>query len=118
MLGDVVMAHDTQNVQEQLVGFWKIVRGDYPLINEYQAGGMLVQHVGERVSKPIPFRVEGDHLVTSLEQPDGTISEDRKRFELSADRLTLIDSAGWKSKFRRVGAEQPSIASKPWWRFW
>jgi hypothetical protein len=89
-------------IPQQLIGFWKVAGGDYPLIDEYRPDGTLIQHVGDRASDPIPFRVEGDYLISSLEQPDGTISEQRARFEVSEDRLTFIDSDGSKRAFQRV----------------
>ena len=112
------MTPSTSNIPQQLIGFWKIVGGDYPLVDEYRADGVLIQHVGDRTSEPITIRVEGDFMITRVEQPDGSTSEDRERFELSADRLTFMDSDGSKRNFQRVSAEQLSNSQKPWWKFW
>jgi hypothetical protein len=102
----------------QLIGFWKVVGGDYPLVDEYRAEGVLIQRVGDQTSDPIPFRVEGDCLISILEQPDGSKSEQRERFELSADRLTFIDSDGARRNFQRVSGERFYGFRKPWWRIW
>ena len=96
-----------------------MVGGDYPLVNEYRPSGMLIQHVGGRTSEPIPFRVEGDYVVSILEQPDGTTSEHRERFEVSGESLRFIDSDGSKREFQRAqDIERSSASQKPWWRFW
>ena len=109
----------SSNIPQQLIGFWKVVGGDYPLTDEYRADGTLVQHVGDNTSDPIPVRVEGDCVVSSLEQPDGTTSEQREKFELSEDALIFADSDGSKRTFRRVRAgELQSSAQKQWWEFW
>src|SRR5262245_11435081 len=113
------MTDNPSNIPQQLLGFWKVVGGDYPLTDEYRADGTLVQHVGDRTSDPIPFRIEGDQLISTLEQPDGTTSEQRERFELSGDKLTFIDSDGSTRVFQRnrdgnVGGGPQS--PKPWWK--
>lgn len=113
------MANNSSNIPPQLVGFWKVVGGDYPLINEYRADGVLIQHVGDQTADPIGLRVEGEYLVSIIEQPDGSISEDREKFEVSAEGLTFIDAEGEKRHFQRVPKdEQPAPGRKPWWRFW
>jgi hypothetical protein len=109
------MAHD---IPQELIGFWKVVGGDYPLVDEYRSDGVLIQHVGDQTSDPIPCRVEGDFIVSILEQPDGSTSEQRERFELSADRLAFVDSDGKKRHFERVSGERLSGSRKPWWRLW
>jgi hypothetical protein len=113
------MTQKSSNVPQQLIGFWKVVDGDYPLVDEYRPDGVLVQHIGDRTSDPIPFRVEGDFLISSLEQPDGTTSEQREQFAVSEDRLTFVSSDGSKREFQRArDIEQVSGSGKPWWKFW
>lgn len=115
----MTMTHNSSSIPQQLIGFWKVIGGDYPLVDEYRSDGVLVQHVGDQASDPIPVRVEGDFLVARLEQPDGTMSEQKERFELSGDHLSFIASDGSKRSFQRVSAvEHPSSSQKPWWRFW
>jgi len=113
------MTQTPSNIPQQLIGFWKVVGGDYPLVDEYRSNGMLIQHVGDQTSEPIAFRVEGDYVVSILDQPDGTTSEQRERFEVSADSLRFFDSDGSKREFRRVqDIGRSSVSQKPWWRFW
>src|SRR4051812_31893628 len=54
----------------RIVGTWTLEGGDYALTNEYRADGTVVQHVGGRASEPSPFRIEGNLLIYSIEQPD------------------------------------------------
>jgi hypothetical protein len=101
------MTHDPSNIPQQLIGFWKVVGGDYPLTDEYRPDGTLIQHVGDRTSDPIAFRVEGNHLISSLEQPDGTTSEQRAQFELSEDKLTFIEKMARNAIFSEFEMSSP-----------
>ena len=87
----------------RIIGSWSIVGGDYPLVNEYRADGMLVQYVGGRkCNAPSPFRIEGEYLIVSVEQDDGSVFEQKDRFTLKGDTLTFIDDEdGSKRAFRR-----------------
>jgi hypothetical protein len=85
----------------RIVGSWASVGGDYPLTNYYGADGMLVQHVGTQSSTPYPFRIEGEYLIVSVKQPDGTISQQKDRFSLKDDTLAFIDPDGSKRIFQR-----------------
>ncbi len=98
------MSQSTNNgpADPRIIGFWKGVGGDYPLINEYRPDGMSVQHVGDRSSKPSPFRTEGDHVIYSVEQPDGSIFEQKTKYMISGDTLTFIYSPRKKVHFRRT----------------
>jgi len=98
------MTDKTSNVSEaysRIIGFWTMMDGDYALTNQYRADGTIVQHVGGSASKPHPFRIEREYLVSSITQPNGTIFEPRVRFELSKDSLTFFDSPKSKRVFRR-----------------
>jgi hypothetical protein len=88
----------------RIIGSWRIEGGDYPLINEYRSDGTLIQHIDDRSGEPIPFRIEGDLLVTSLVQPDGSVFENKTRFAISEDTLTFFDSDDTKRVFRRTGS--------------
>jgi hypothetical protein len=85
----------------RIVGTWTLAGGDYPLTDEYRADGTLVQHVGNRTTEPTPFRIEGEYLVVTLAQPDGRSTEQKTRFALSGDTLTMIDAPTVKRVFRR-----------------
>ena len=85
-----------------IVGTWKSVGGDYPLTNEYRADGTLVQHVGGRQTAPSPFRIEGDRLIVSVSQPDGTVFEQEDRFAVTGQTLTFFDPEGSTRTFRRT----------------
>jgi hypothetical protein len=87
---------------KKIIGAWRIEGGDYPLVNEYRSDGTAVQYVGDRGGKPMPFRVEGDLLIVSVKQPDGTIFEDKTRFSISDDTLIFFDSPDGKRVFRRI----------------
>jgi hypothetical protein len=87
-----------------LVGFWKVVAGDYPLINEFASNQTLTQHIGGRSTDPRPVRIAQDNLVISVVQSDGSVSEIRMKFELSGDLLTLSGVDGTKQHFRRTTA--------------
>lgn len=84
-----------------IVGVWTIQGGDYPLTNEYRADGTMVQRVGGRSSDPSPYRIEGDRLVYSVKQHDGTVFEQAEEFRLAGDTLTFIDSPSENRVFRR-----------------
>jgi hypothetical protein len=85
----------------RIVGFWTSQGGDYPLTNEYRADGTVVQHVFGKTTKPRPFRIEGNVLIYSVEQPDGKILEPKETFQLTEDTLTFIDSQTSKRVFQR-----------------
>ena len=87
-----------------LVGSWTNVGGDYLLTNEYRADGMFLQHVGGRSSTPDPYRVEGEFIVVSVKQPDGSVIKQRDRFVLEGDTLTFVDADGSNRTFRRASA--------------
>ena len=86
----------------RIIGFWKVVGGDYSLINEYRSDGTVIQHVGGRAGKPSSFRIEGDCIIYSLEQPDGSVSEDKTRYAISGDTLTFFYSPKEKMHFQRT----------------
>jgi len=86
----------------RIIGFWRGIGGDYSLINEYRLDGMVIQHVGDRASKPSPFRTEGGYIIYSLEQPDGTVFEQKTQYEISDDTLTFIYSPKKKMHFERT----------------
>jgi hypothetical protein len=90
--------------EKRIIGSWRIEGGDYPLINEYRSDGTLVQHIDDRSGEPIPFRIEGDLLITSLEQPDGSVFENKTRFAISDDTLTFFDSDGTRRVFGRTSS--------------
>ena len=99
------MTNDTPNVapaDPRIIGFWKGVGGDYGLINEFRLDGTLIQHVGDRASRPSHFRIEGDYIITSLEQPDGSISEQKEQYAISGDTLTFIYSPRKKMHFQKI----------------
>ena len=56
-----------------IIGFWEGVSGDYPLIDEYRADGTFIQHVRERSTKPAAFRIDGEYMIYSIEQPNGSV---------------------------------------------
>ena len=85
----------------RIVGAWTMAGGDYPLTDEYRADGMLVQTVRGRTMEPHPFRIEGEFIIVSVKQPDGTAYEQKDRFTLKDDTLTFTDSNGSKRVFRR-----------------
>jgi len=98
------MPDNTPNISEVMsgiIGFWSNVGGDYALTNEYRADGTVVQHVGKGSSSPQPFRIDGDCLIFSIVQPNGSIFEQRARFVLSGDLLTLLHSPKTKCVFKR-----------------
>src|SRR4051812_38765220 len=76
----------------RIVGVWTLEGGDYALTNEYRADGTFVQHVSGRTTDPSPFRIEGNFLIYSVEQPDGKVSEQKEEFRLAGDTLTFINS--------------------------
>ena len=84
-----------------IVGVWTLEGGDYPLTNEYRADCTVVQHTGGRTTEPSRFRVEGNVLIYSVEQPDGTIFEQKEEFILTGDTLTFVDSPTSRRVFRR-----------------
>lgn len=96
------MKFENSQPDADIVGFWKVIGGDYPLINEYRSDGTLIQHIGNRAGKPIPFRTDGNCIISFLEQPDGRIYEEKKQFLVSENTLTLIYSAKKKMQFQRV----------------
>src|SRR5690349_20926170 len=99
------MTEGTPNVtpaDPRIIGFWKGIGGDYGLINEFRSDGILIQHVGDRTTRPAPYRIEGDHVVTVLEQPDGSISEDRTQYAISGDTLTFFYSPRKKMRSQRT----------------
>jgi hypothetical protein len=101
------MTDKTSNVHiaaSRIIGFWTVIDGDYPLTDEYRADGTIVQHIGDIVSKPHPFRIEGDFIISSIKQPSGKIFEQRAQFVLSSDTLTFLDSPKSKRIFRRSRA--------------
>ena len=85
----------------RIVGSWTIVGGDYPLTNIYRADGTFVQRVGGRETQPQIFRIEGEHLITRLKQPDGSVGDDKERFAIDGDTLTFFDADGSKRIFRK-----------------
>ena len=86
----------------RIIGFWKGVGGDYGLINEFRLDGTVIQHVGDRSSKPSPFRTEGDYIIYSLEHPNGSVFEQKTQYLISEDTLTFIYPPRKKMHFRRV----------------
>ena len=85
----------------RIVGSWTHIGGDYPLTNEYRADGTLLQRSGSRTGKPSAFRTEGDYVIVSVKQPNGTIFEQKDRFELRDDTLTFLDADGSKRILQR-----------------
>ena len=84
----------------RIVGVWISQGGDYPLTNEYRADGTLVQYAFGKTSEPRPFRIEGDLLIYTLKQPDGSVTEQKQKFTLAGDTLTMINSTS-KQVFQR-----------------
>jgi hypothetical protein len=74
-----------------LIGLWKLTNGDYPLTREFRGDGSCVSRAPGFDANPIPFRIEGDRIIFSVEQPDGSIFEQEERFELAEDNLTFFD---------------------------
>lgn len=95
---------NTAPLDPRIIGFWKGVGGDYRLINEYRADGLVIQHIGDRASKPSHFRTEGDHIIYSLRQPNGSIFEQKTEYSVSGDTLTFIYSPEKKMHFERTDA--------------
>jgi hypothetical protein len=62
----------------------------------------MVQHVGDRAGGPTPFRIEGDEVVYSVPQVDGSISEQRHRYEITGNTLTFIHSPTTRMRFERM----------------
>ena len=87
------MPQALSSIPQDLLGFWTITGGDYNLTDEYRADGTKIQHSCGRQGQPIPFRVEKDHLILFIEQPDGEVSEQATRFKLTGNTLTFFDSA-------------------------
>ena len=85
----------------RIVGFWTLEGGDYALTNEYRKDGTCVQHVFGRTTEPHAYRIEGEFLINSVPQPDGTVDEQKEEFRLTDDTLTFIDSPTSKRVFRR-----------------
>src|SRR6266567_7921825 len=99
------MTNTTSNVpptDPRIIGFWTSVSGDYTLTNEYRADGTLIQHVGDRTGRPIPFQIEGECLICSIEQPNGTVFEQKTRFAISDETLTFFHSPRKRRVFRRT----------------
>src|SRR5688572_14547782 len=71
------MTNNTSSVDPRIIGSWKGIGGDYGLVNEYRSDCTVVQHVGDRASRPLPFRTEGNYVIYSLEQPNGSIFEQK-----------------------------------------
>src|SRR5262245_3793020 len=94
--------NDVTPADPRIIGFWKCVGGDYGLINEYRSDGTIIQHVGDRASPPSPFRIEAECVVYSLQQPDGSVSETKTRFEISGDILTFFYPPRRKMHFQRT----------------
>ena len=86
----------------RIIGFWKVVDGDYALINEYRSDGTIIQYVGDRASKPSSFRIEDDYIICCSEQPNGSIFEQKTRYAISEDTLTFVYSPRKKMHFRRT----------------
>jgi hypothetical protein len=85
----------------RIVGVWTLQDGDYPLTNEYRADGTLVQHVFGKTTDPVPFRIDGPHLVYTVKQLDGRVTEQKAEFTLAGDTRVLVDSPTTKRVFRR-----------------
>src|SRR3954468_19362832 len=74
----------------RIVGVWTLEVGDYPMTKEYRADGTVVQQMGKRTTPACPFRIEGNLLIYTVEQPDRNITEQKEEFQLTDDTLTFI----------------------------
>jgi hypothetical protein len=80
----------SQPLEKAILGRWTVINGDYPLSNEYRADGTLIQRMGGSERAPLPYRVDGDVLIYSVEQPDGSIFEQKMKFKIAGDTMTCF----------------------------
>lgn len=98
------MARET-SIPHDLIGMWECVNGDYPLTQIFRADGTLISLAFGRDDTPAHYRIEADVLIVPSEQADGSIFEQKSRFEIDGDTLyfhaTEYDDLP-PTKFRRV----------------
>ena len=54
-----------------------------------------------KVLDPKPFRIEGNFLIYTIEQPDKRVTEQKEEFSITGDKLTFGDSPTSKRVFHR-----------------
>ena len=86
----------------RIVGSWSVVNGDYPLTNIYRSDGTMVQHLSGGETDPSAYRIEGDQLIITIETKGEPPSEQKMRYSISGDVLTLYYSADVKMQYQRV----------------
>lgn len=87
---------------KELIGKWKSINCEYDLINTFTAQGTMTQ--ADRWSKgnPCKFTIEGNNMIFFIEQPDGSIHEEKTKFELSDGIMTFIYSPKSKIEFVKM----------------
>jgi hypothetical protein len=77
-----------------LIGAWTIVNGEYALTRIFRGDGTVVARAAGFDDDPTPFRISDNHIIFLVEQPDGSIYEQKERYELVGDTLKFLDDDG------------------------
>lgn len=96
------MKTESQNVENLIIGKWECINGDYGLISEFKQDGTLIQHIGSATFPPRKYIIDGKFLVVFVEQPDGSIFEQKEQFSIVNDVLTFIFTPRTKRHYKRI----------------
>lgn len=91
----------SSGIDPNLIGAWTIVNGEYRLTRIFRDNGTMVDSASGFDDNPTPFKIVDNYIIFEVEQPDGSIFDQKERFELIGDVLRFLDEDGSVRVFAR-----------------